>query len=200
MDERDYTLLDRTVVFQGARRVERVKFKYRRFSGAWTEPLERETPLHPAIASVLPYDPREDRVVLVEQFRLTVAVLGDPPWIIEQVAGRLDAGETPEDTARREALEESGCTLTDLHRVMNLYPAPGGVVQRWTVFVGRADAMPEQGSLHGLENENEDLRVHVLPMSEALRWLDEGRIHEAATTITLQWMALHRDTLRRAWT
>src|SRR3546814_9874688 len=66
------------------------------------------------VAGVLPYDPVQDAVVLLEQFRTgPMAAKDDNPWLIEIVAGIIEDGETPEDMARREATEEAGCTITD---------------------------------------------------------------------------------------
>jgi len=63
-----------------------------------------------------------DQVVLINQFRLgALAAIASPwfpddyfPLLIEAVAGIIDEGKTPEDIARREVIEETGCELLDL--------------------------------------------------------------------------------------
>ncbi|PKP83886.1 MAG: tellurium resistance protein, partial [Alphaproteobacteria bacterium HGW-Alphaproteobacteria-2] len=74
---------------------------------------------------VLPYDPVRDRVLVVEQFRIGAYLRGDPhPWTLEPVAGRRDSGESPEETARREALEEAGVRIVRLEKIAEYYPSP----------------------------------------------------------------------------
>ena len=82
------------------------------FRGGLSAPVRREVFVATDAAIVLPYDPVRDRVLLVEQFRMGPFGRGDPfPWMLEPVAGRVDPGEPPEETARRECVEEAGLTL-----------------------------------------------------------------------------------------
>jgi ADP-ribose pyrophosphatase len=59
-------------------------------------------------AVLLPFDPVRDEVVLVEQIRIAAYDTSESPWLLEMVAGMIEEGETVEDVARREALEEAG--------------------------------------------------------------------------------------------
>ena len=54
--------------------------------------------------SCYPFDPVRDEVVLVEQIRIAAYDTSESPWLLEMVAGMIEAGETVEDVARREAL------------------------------------------------------------------------------------------------
>ena len=57
---------------------------------------------------VLPYDPVNDRILLVKQFRTGPYVKGDAnPWVLEPIAGLIDVGETPVEAGLREAKEEA---------------------------------------------------------------------------------------------
>jgi len=47
------------------------------------------------------------------------------------------------------------------------------------------------GGLHGLADEGEDIRVHVMPMAQAFEAVREGRIQNAASLIALQWLELN---------
>ena len=57
--------------------------------------------------AVLLYDPARDRVVMVEQFRIGAIHHPDGPWILEVVAGMMEAGESITDVAQRECQEET---------------------------------------------------------------------------------------------
>jgi len=111
------------------------------------------------------------------------------------VAGLIDTDETPEAVARREAVEEAGLTLGELWPLHCYYPSPGGSDERVHLFVGRCDSRGA-GGVHGLAEEGEDIRVHVLPFEDALQACTDGRINNAASLIALSWLALNRAQVR----
>jgi ADP-ribose pyrophosphatase len=118
--------------------------------------------------------------------------------MIETVMGMVDANETPEQTARREALEEAGCEIAELHPIGNYYSSPGGTSEKINLFIGRTTA-PEDGGLHGLASEHEDIRVHVMDAAKAIGLIYEGKIRDAQTMVALQWFAMHHTELRSRW-
>src|SRR3546814_9541363 len=134
-------------------------FRSRLFVGGWSSSLIREVFERNPVAGVLPYDPVQDAVVLLEQFRTgPMAAKDDNPWLIEIVAGIIEDGETPEDMARREATEEAGCTITDIEPIASFYPSPGGSSEYVHIFCGRTDRTGI-GGMHGNKIEDEDIRV-----------------------------------------
>jgi ADP-ribose pyrophosphatase len=149
-------------------------------------------------AAVLPYDPVRDQVVLVEQFRIGALRAPEGPWLLEIVAGIIDPGETPEAVVRREAVEESGCVLQDVVPICEYHVSPGGTTERIALFCGQVDAL-HIGGIHGLAEEEEDIRVLVVPTDEAIALLHAGKILSAAPIIALQWLLLNRESLRRRW-
>jgi ADP-ribose pyrophosphatase len=109
-----------------------------------------------------------------------------------------DPGERPDDVARREAKEEAGLVITDLLPACAYYVSPGGATETCKVFIGRAD-VSGAGGVHGLPDEGEDIRVHVVTLDEALAWLAAGRLRVASTLVAVQWLALHREEVRSRW-
>ena len=75
-------------------------------------------------------------------------------------------GETIEAVARREALEEAGLELQQLHHIQNYLVSPGGTTERVSLFVGRADSTTA-GGIFGLPEEAEDIRVRGLCQTNA---------------------------------
>lgn len=148
---------------------------------------------------VLPYDPLRDRVLVVEQFRIGAYLRGDPhPWTLEPVAGRRDPGESPEQTARREALEEAGVRIARLEKIAEYYPSPGCLSEYHISYVGIAD-LPELGhALHGLDAEAEDIRAHVLPFDELMAAVASGEAETGPLILAALWLARHRGRLRAA--
>jgi len=198
LSSRDVEVLSRSVPHAGFLTVQHYRLRHRLFDGGWTPPLDREVCLRGAAAGLLPYDPERDAVVLVEQFRMGPYVAGEPPWMTEIVAGVIEPGETPEAVAARECIEESGCTVRALLPITRYFPSPGGLAEHVHLFCGRVDSR-QAGAVGGLAREHEDIRVHIVPWRAARAGLARGAYSNAATLLALQWLALHRARVRRAW-
>jgi ADP-ribose pyrophosphatase len=188
----------RTVSYQGHFRVETYRLRHRRFNETWTEVIAREVFVRPPAAAVIPYDPARDAVVLIEQFRTGAYVAGVEPWLIEVVAGIIEPGEQPEEVARREAVEEAGCTILALEPIGRILPSPGADSELLHLYCGRIDSAGV-GGLHGLDHEHEDIRATVLPFKDAFVQVTQTAVTNANALIALQWLALNRDRLRRQW-
>jgi ADP-ribose pyrophosphatase len=199
MTDKKFQILERETLFQGYFRVDRYHVRHERFAGGWSRPFTREVfDRNGNVTGVLLFDPVHDKVVMVEQFRAGPLGAGESPWITEVVAGIIDGPETPEEAARRESFEETGCTVQELQKIAGYYSSPGGTSEHITLFAARTTA-PAEGGVHGLPNEDEDIRVHVLDATEAIGLLYTGQIRDALTLIALQWFAMHHTELRSRW-
>jgi ADP-ribose pyrophosphatase len=195
---KDVEILEKAEVYRGYFRIDRYRLKHGLFAGGMSKPVSREVFERGHAVGLLPYDPVRDAVVLIEQFRAGAYAAGMEPWLTEIVAGIIEPGETPEDVAKREALEEAGLTVAELWPVIRYIASPGGASETCRVFVGRVDAGGAHG-IHGLNSEDEDIRVRVYPWAKAARLLEDGRIVNALGLVALQWFALHRDEVRARW-
>jgi ADP-ribose pyrophosphatase len=198
MGRDDVEIVEREPCFQGFYKLDRLHLRHRQFAGGMGPLLSRELFVRHDAVCVLPYDPQRDAVVLIEQFRVGALDKSQNPWLLELVAGLIDKDEQPEQVARREALEEAGLTLGALWPITAYYPSPGGSDERVHLFVGRCDSTGA-GGIHGLEEEGEDIRVHVWSLEDALQAVRDGRIDNAASIIALQWLALNRAEVRGLW-
>lgn len=194
----DIEILDRETCYQGFFRVDRYRLRHRLFNGGWSPALTREVFERGHAAAVLPYDPQRDEVVLIEQFRIGALAAPGGAWLQEIVAGMIEPGEDARSVVMREAIEEAGCTLTDLEPICEFLVSPGGTSERISLFCGRVDSSAV-GGIHGLDSEDEDIRVAALPYEQAIQWLNEGRINSASPIIALQWLQQHRERLRNSW-
>jgi ADP-ribose pyrophosphatase len=197
-DHPNVEILEHQTVFQGYFRVDRYRLRHRKFDGGWTEAMTREVFERGHAVGVLLYDPDRDLVVLIEQFRVGAVAAGRPAWLIEVVAGIIGAGETEEEVARRETLEEAGCTITALVRIGDYMVSPGGTSESTALFCGRVDA-GTAGGIHGLAHEQEDIKVRVMPTDEATALLDGNGLDNAVTIVAVGWLARHRERLRHIW-
>ena len=199
MTSKKYELVDRETLFQGYFRMDRFHIRHESFAGGWTDTITREILDRGRRAvGVLLFEPEGDKVILIEQFRAGAMAKDEYPWLTEVVAGIVDPGETREATARREAREEAGCDVREVQQIMAYFPTPGCSSEHTTLYVGRTTA-PEHGSLHGLPQEGEDIRAHVLDATQAINLLYANKLRDAATIIALQWFATHHTELRSRW-
>lgn len=191
-------ILEKTVCFEGFFRIERYRLRHRLFSGDWSHPLVRELFERGHAAAVLPYDPIRDEVVLIEQFRVGALNAPGGPWLMEIVAGIIEANETTEDVVKRESIEEANCIITDLIPLYNFLVSPGGTTESVALFCGRVDTT-HAGGVHGASEEGEDIKVHVVSVDAALALLRTGKINSVSAIIALQWLALNRNQVRTMW-
>jgi len=197
-DESRIEILEHTRVYQGFFKLDRYNLRHRKHGGGWTPPLVREVLERGRTVALLPYDPVRDAVVLIEQFRIGAYTAGLDPWQIEVVAGVIEPGETAADVARRETVEEAGCTVTDMERIGSVLLSSGASSEVSDMFCGRVDS-DGVGGIHGLAHEGEDIRVTVVPAGEAIEQVNDGAVVTGYAIIPLQWLALHRERLRAEW-
>lgn len=180
--------------------MERYHLRHRKFSGEWSAAITRELLERGHAAAVLPYDPITDCVVLIEQFRIGALDAPGGAWLLEIVAGIIDKDETPQQVVTREAIEEAGCHISALIPLYDYLVSPGGTSEQIALFCGKTDtAWIKNGATHGLEEEGEDIKVHVMTLTKALALLSAGKIKSASAIIALQWLALNREEVRRRW-
>jgi ADP-ribose pyrophosphatase len=161
------------------------------FAGGFSPVFTREVFDRGSVVVVLPYDPKRRKVVLIEQFR--IGAINDPggPWLIETVAGVIEPGESTQQVAMRESAEEAGCQLKRLQVIAEFYVSPGASNEHCSLFCGVVDSDGVAG-IHGLADENEDIRVMVVDATKAFAMVREGRIRSAPTIVALQWLELNQ--------
>ena len=129
-----------------------------------------------AVVPVLSTDTATDpEILLIRQFRHSADGL-----IWEVPAGRLDPGETPDDCARRELLEEAGAIAGRLTRLTTIYSTPGFTDERIHLFVAREIT---QGQ-HQREAD-EFMETRSLPLSRILAMIESGDMTDGKTVAAL---------------
>ncbi len=177
--------------------VEEYDLSFRRFDGSMSPVVTRAAFISTDAVTVLPYDAARDRVLLVEQVRMAPFVRGDRnPWQLETIAGRIDPGETPEEAARREAVEESGLTLGALLPVANYYPSPGAKTEFLYSYLALTDLPDDAAGVFGVEHEAENIRGHLVSFDEAMALIATGEIGSGPLVLTLLWLQGARAGLR----
>jgi len=193
--EKDVKILKKDTVYNGFFRMKKYQLQHTLFAGGWSGEMTRELFVRGLCVAVVLYDVQRDAVILIEQFR--VGAIDNPintPWLIEIVAGIMEDGESAEDVARRESLEEAGCEILELIRIHSFYLSPGGSSEKITLFCGLINS-ENVGGLHGVADEHEDILVRAVPFAEAYKMVERNEIDSAIPILALQWLALHRHEL-----
>ena len=134
--------------------------------------LVRSVEDHGSSAVVLPYDPERRMALLVSQMRPGVALAGgtegpEPP------AGIIEAGETGEACARREAEEETGLHLRVLEPIGRFWSSPGSTTETAELFLAPYSPADRIGAGGGVD-DHEDVEVFELPLAELARLIQGG--------------------------
>ncbi len=175
---------------------ETVDVTHKTFRGDRAGPLPREGFVGVDAVLVLPYDKSRDTVLLIEQFRVGPAMRGDhQPWSLEPVAGMIDATETPVETAFREVQEEAGITEIELLDAGHGYPSPGSTTDYFYSYIGLCDLPEDHAKFGGLACEAEDLRLHIVPRSQAMEMIETGEINTGPLVQALYWLALNVEQI-----
>jgi len=182
------------VLFSKYFQLEELSLSHELFGGGYSNIFTREIFERGSVAALLPYDPERRKVVLIEQFR--AGAIGDEktPWLLECVAGVIEEGESEEQVAIRESREEAGCEIKQLHQISRHYVSPGGTTELCTLYCGIIDSKGV-GGIHGLADENEDIRVEVVDVDQAYAMVRDGRIKSSPAIIALLWLELNEQRL-----
>ena len=189
-----WQIKDKKTPFKGYFQIDEIVLEFERFNGG-VNTANRELFYRGIAAGVLPYDPEQDLVLLIEQFR-PGAIHADNPWLIEPIAGIIEKDQTPESTAKREALEEAGCSVEQLIPIADYFVTPGVSDEYLHLFCAPTQLdLAQNQSIHGLVEEHEDIRVHIVPRETSLQWLAEGKVKNGAAVVCLLWLASNYQKL-----
>ena len=120
-----WKLLRHDVLFEKYFRLEEILVRHELFAGGDSAEFTREIFERGSVVALLPYDSHRQKVILIEQFRAGAIADPDGPWLVESVAGVIDPGETVEQVAMRECVEEAGCEIRRLELISRYYVSPG---------------------------------------------------------------------------
>jgi len=190
----DWKIISKNIVFNGFLSIEEYQISHELYQGGQSGVLTRQLMERGHAVAVLLFDPVIDRVVLIEQFRIGAKDDEVTPWLTELVAGMIEPNELAIDVAERESFEEAGVQIHNSRLIHTYYASPGGCSEKISLYYAEVDSSTANG-YHGLDSENEDIKVIVLDYEEAIRQLRDGKINSATPILALQWLQLNHDDL-----
>ena len=173
-------------------KVDEAEVSFERTDGSMTPPVRRLVfERGDSVAAVVLH--RESRsLLLTEQFRFPTLGKGEG-WLVEVMAGMIDADEAPETALRREIAEELGYRAECIEHIATFFVSPGGSSERIWLYcaeVGDGGRVSDGG---GVASEEEDIRIVTLSLDDARAMLRAGTLMDAKTIIGLQWLFLQPD-------
>ena len=185
-----FKIVSKKNLYDGFFKMSEIVLKYKKYDGTWTNSISRELFGGAQVSAVLPYDPLKKEIILIQQFRPGTISKNLDNYLIEIVAGIIDEGENPEDAAKRECFEETGCVIKKLIPIQGYFPAPGSSESFYHLFLGETETFSGT-RIMGLENENEDIKVQSFKSSKVREIMQKGKILNGLTLIALQWFFLN---------
>jgi ADP-ribose pyrophosphatase len=144
---------------------------------------ELEMIRHPGASAVVPFltDPagEDPQILLIRQYRYAAE-----KYLYEVPAGRLDPGEAPDECARRELREETGCVAERVEPLYTMYTTPGFTDERIHLYMAVGLTRGENA-----READEFIEVETMPLSRALSLIERGEIQDAKTALSLLFAA-----------
>ena len=188
------------LVYKGFFSVEEHDLSYQKFNKEQSTVVTRSALVSSDAVIVLPYDPVNDRILLIEQFRTGPYVKGDEnPWILEPIAGLIDSGESPENAGIREAQEEAHLKIEKMELVARSYPSPGISTEFFHQYVGIVKLPKSTNLIAGLSSENEDIRSHIFEYPQFSDMIVSGKIKVGPAILLGLWVSINRNRLRKEY-
>ena len=161
--------------------------RHRKFDGTWSKPKASVVFERPNSVAVLIHDLSTDRVVLLEQFRQAICKNYVYKNLFEIPAGTIGAGESAEDCARREVLEEVGVAVKTVQKIHEFFPSPGANSEKITIFYAPVNSGELVAKGGGLPEEGEDILVHWITREEVASMLADMQISDGKTIVAFEW-------------
>ncbi|MCO7176650.1 NUDIX hydrolase [Sporolactobacillus kofuensis] len=140
----------------------------------------REVVKHPGAVAIIAVD-EDGKLLLVRQYRYPLDSI-----IFEIPAGKLEPGEDPDDSARRELEEETGYQCREMKKIASFYSSPGFSDELLHIYF--TDSLIKKGEQH--LDQDEFLEVRAVDLEEAIRMAEDHRIYDAKSIYAVQFMQL----------
>ncbi|ANQ47981.1 NUDIX hydrolase [Flammeovirga sp. MY04] len=188
MEESKIKLISKERVYHGHLNVDKITFQHQKYDGSMSKIIDRECVVRNDAIAVLLYNSSENNYWFVEQVRIPTLFNGNG-YLWECVAGLIDDGETAEDAAKREVLEEVGYAVHHLEHISTFYSTPGGCSEKVRLYFAHIGEKQNEGG--GLSTENEDIKIVKYTAEELKQMYFDNQIEDGKTLLAIQWLFLH---------
>lgn len=138
---------------------------------------QREVVNHPGGACIVAIN-SDKKLILVKQYRKAVN-----DYTIELPAGKLENGENPEESVKRELMEETGYIVDEVKFINSIYTSPGYSDEKIYIYFGKTTDYSNQQP-----DCDESIEVLEMDLEKALSMIDKKEIKDAKTIIGIYWL------------
>ena len=172
--------------FEGFLNIKSYKVEVEKHEGG-SHVFERQVMERGHAVSILGYDPKADKVILINEFRAGILAAGEYPFTDTLPAGGLD-GDTDISAAIREMMEETNLELLNPEVIFKpSYVSAGGTSEKISVVFGLVDSS-KAGGVHGNTHEHEDVQTVILNSDEFIERCLSGDITDMKTVLAAYWL------------
>lgn len=169
-------------------KVDEAYLRFEQFNGDMSPRVRRLNVERGNSVAILVLNKDTNKLILVCQFRYPT-YQNKHGWIIEAIAGMVDPGESPEQTARRELEEETGLIIETFEPITTFYPSPGGSSELIHLFYSEVSGdQAKYKETGGVISQGEDVKALEITLEDALAKVKSGEIVDAKTIIGLYWL------------
>lgn len=154
--------------------------------------LERLCVKAPDSVAALVYNVDKQQVLLVKQFRHCTHEDGDA-WFVEIPAGRVEDGEKPDETIRREIKEELGYVINKIEKISSFYTTPGSFTEKMHVYYAEVHNVDQITSGGGVKEEQEYIKIMPYSIELFRALIENNELPDAKTIIAANYF-LHRKS------
>jgi len=135
-------------------------------------------------SGVLLFNTSTNKIILTRQFRYAI-VDQMTEYLLEILAGKIDAGEEPLEAAIREAEEETGYRIKkeNIGFLLSCFATPGYSSERFHLFYATVTPADHKSAGGGLHSEHESIELVELDLNEFKSMIKDGRIQDAKTIV-----------------
>ncbi len=188
--KKNIQIIDKKTLYSGFYELHQFTLRHRKHDGSWSKQLTREVFNGGHVVTVLPYDSRENKIILIDQFRPALIEKHEDTILKEIVAGFIDKNESPEEAAIRECKEETGCAVNKLNKIFSYFSSPGTSNSYYHFFLAEINSFKGE-RIVGKKDEDEDILVRSYSINQVKKMLNDGKIINGLTIIALQWFFLN---------
>ena len=174
-------------------KVDKITVSYKRFDGTMSPPSPRLVLNRGDAVAALLFDPEQRKVIAVRQFRLPTYGKSTG-WLVEAIAGMIDADETPEEALIREVSEETGYRIEHPQRICTFFPSPGGCSERIFLYYAEVSGADK---LAAHQEADENIALVEFDLPEFFDKLEAGEFEDSKLNMAGYWlMATQRSVPR----
>lgn len=154
-------------------------------NGKYINSYNRYRLTRPDAVTILVFNEDTQNVILVKQMRYPI-MHHTSENILEAVAGKIDAGETPQQAAVRELKEEIGYEISEdkLGKPIEMFASPGYSTEKIYIFLAVVKNSNKTADGGGVAGEHENIEIVEIPLNEFISKVQSNEIKDSKTIIS----------------